>query len=329
MNVLELFPLDPLVHLPGTFESPEYLPDCIAVAAEECSASYSQGSSSPETYISATDDINLELLDDLPRLNEDVAKEIVNDLVCEDPSFGSVLIDGDICDILDDNEELVTYKALLDESYECLPNDQLAHDMPTRRKQRIVPMASEPFECEVHSSTFNDVVYQLNVEGSRKRPYEAMNKIKCPSTKKPHRVISAYTTLPYDSVFSANDQRFEKNSFEKFSSCKNYKDQDDSKSDTTDSDRSSGIRQRKRGLTQDERKERKKQSNRNASYRYRQKKKEENDGFFQSSVQILDAFEQEKEAYKNIVEEFIRCIKHAKLVSDARGERKMGLYSSA
>lgn len=46
MEQLECIQLDQWVHLPRTFENPEYFPDYIAVAAEECSGSYSQGSKS-------------------------------------------------------------------------------------------------------------------------------------------------------------------------------------------------------------------------------------------------------------------------------------------
>lgn len=309
MEQVECIQLDHWVQIPGTFESPEYFPDYIAVAAEECSRSFSQGSSSPETYIS-TDDI----LDDLPNVNEDVANEIVSDMVCEDPSFGSVLIDGDISEIL--NVDPDGYDVTLSESFGTFPNvPVVVNGTPTRRKQRIVPKINEPFESGVSSYSTKDLVQQINSR-SQKRPLGNSDVVDYVSKKK-IRTVPAVQMHLQDEILETKDGihlQFLKNESGLGSLRQTVVNEDD-KQNTV-------VRQRKRGLNQDERKERKKQSNRNASYRYRQRKKDEMDGFYQESLRTLQTFENEKEAYQNVVEEFIRCIKHAQLVSDARYERK-------
>lgn len=311
MEQIECIQLDHWVQIPGTFESPEYFPDYIAVAAEECSGSFSQGSSSPETYIS-TDDI----LDDLPNVNEEVANEIVNDMVCEDPSFGSVLIDSDISQIL--KVEADGYNVILSEGFGTFPNDPIINDTPTRRKQRIVPKISEPFENGVSSYGSTDLVQQISSR-SQKRPFGKSDVVDYVSKKKIRTAPVAQMHL--------QDERLESEDGLHLQFLKNESGLGSLRQPVAnDNDKQNAVvRQRKRGLTHDERKERKKQSNRNASYRYRQRKKDEMDGFYQESLIAMQAFENEKEAYQNVVEEFIRCIKHAQLVSDARCERKNGL----
>lgn len=301
MEQVECVQLDHWVQIPGTFESPEYFPDYIAVAAEECSGSFSQGSSSPETYIS-TDDI----LDDLPNVNEDVANEIVNDIVCEDPSFASVLIDSDISEIL--NVEADSCNVILSDNFGTFPNGPTVNGSPTRRKQRIVPKISEPFENGVSSC---DLVQQVSPR-SQKRPFGNSDIVDYVSKKKTRTAPVVQVQLPDEQLESEDGLHLQ---FLKSDSSLGSMRQPVANDHYT---QNPVVRQKKRGLTQDERKERKKQSNRNASYRYRQRKKDEMDGFYQESVQVLQAFENEKEAYQNIVEEFIRCIKHAQLVSDAR-----------
>lgn len=249
-------------------------------------------------------------MDDLPNVNEDVANEIVNDIVCEDPSFGSVLIDGDINEIL--NVEPDGYGVILKEGLETYPDDQI--DTPTRRKQRIVPKTSEPFELNLYGP---EITIQQNNSRYQKRPY-GFSDVDHPNNKKSRTVSVTHQYLQDERQQSKNDLHVQ--------FLKSEPDLGNLRPVSSDNDKPNNTaRQRKRGLTQDERKERKKQSNRNASYRYRQRKKDEIDGFYQNSLDTLQTFENEKEAYQNVVEEFIRCIKHAQLVSDARCERKNGL----
>jgi len=302
---MEVLSLDQLVQLPGTYESPKYLTDVIAVAAEECSGSYSQGSSSPDTYLSVADDTNIDLLD-LPNIDDDAVNEIVNGLVCEDPSFGSVLIDDISCIF---NNDAGACDLPAEESHVAEPS-YLAFETPTRRKQRIVPMASKPFEYTCEGSPQNNNVQRLKLN-NRKRSREFPNDFKCIEIKS--RVISpANTYIPRENNLCLKSEELPADQF--FKAVKN-----ENNIDSTEVKQSLGVRMRKRGLTHDERKERKKQSNRNASYRYRQRKKEEMDTFLQNSAEIMDALDKEKEAYYNVVEEFVRCIKRARLVNEARG----------
>jgi len=306
---MESYQLGPWVPFPGTFESPEYFPDYIAVAAEECSGSFSQGSSSPETYIS-TDDI----LDDLPNPNEDVVNEIVNDMVCEDPSFGSVLIDSDISEIL--NVETDGCELILNSGFGPFPSNPLVNDTPTRRKQRIVPKFSEPFYGGIPSYLPEDTVHQVGSRSLKRHHDDPDMNNGCYNNKKRVRNAPEIPVYPQDDRFSIGDE---------IESQASNESDPQSPEISVYGKQETKARQRRRGLTQDERKERKKQSNRNASYRYRQRKKDEMDDFYRDSLITLQAFESEKGAYYDVVEEFVRCIKHAQLVSDARCERKTGL----
>lgn len=77
---------------------------------------------------------------------------------------------------------------------------------------------------------------------------------------------------------------------------------------------------RKRGLSHVEKKDRKKESNRNASYRYRQRKKMEKDGFVQYAMGVKDQLDSAKRSYYHTAEELLRYIKHANLIRAVKDE---------
>lgn len=289
------FPVDPLVQPSNAYESPEYLPDCIAVAAEECYGNFSQGSSSPETYYSVPDDVAVDLLDDFNSLNENDVNELVNGLVCEDPSFGSVLIDD--INLFDESYNHNASNVIVGGDHVPV-SPHLSFETQTRRKQRIVPIGSQSFFSDCNDRSVNNPEHQSFV--NRKRSWNAANDVVFSE-------IEVHAPPTYDDNDVELSPKFQKKDPFNLHSLKTEKGK-----------ASIGVQGRKRGLTHDERKERKKQSNRNASYRYRQRKKEEMDNFVNVSSEILQSLEKEKEGYYNIFEEFIRCIKHAKLVNDAR-----------
>lgn len=78
---------------------------------------------------------------------------------------------------------------------------------------------------------------------------------------------------------------------------------------------------RKRGLSNVEKRVRKKESNRNASYRYRQRKKHERESFLQYSVSLSKQLESARKGYFSAAEELLRYIKHANLIRVVQDER--------